>query len=150
MSDFLLELSDGFVYDCLHGKVAQLNMAKYRLWVVEHFSGTLCVDALHLGRYTLLLATDPLGDFPVAFALVQKNDQPHMRRFLANLKRSGLMPEVVITDGSELYPKLLAELWPEARHQLCVFHLLQDVTGAVLDEGSEASAFHTAICGWLA
>ena len=131
--DFLLELSDGFVYDCLHGKVAQLNMAEYRLWVVEHFSGTLCVDELHLGRYTLLLATDPLGDFPVAFALVQKNDQPHMRRFLANLKRSGLMPEVVITDGSELYPKLLAELWPEARHQLCVFHVIKDINGHVLD-----------------
>jgi transposase-like protein len=131
--DFLLELSEGFVYDCLHGKVEQLNMAEYRRWVVEHFSGTLCVDELHLGRYTLLLATDPLGDFPVAFALVAKNDQPHMRRFLQNLKRCGLMPEVVITDGSELYPKLLAELWPEARHQLCVFHVIKDLNEHVLD-----------------
>jgi len=78
--DFLLDLSEGFVYDCLHDKVEQLNMAQYRQWVVEHFSGTLCVDELHLGRYTLLLATDPLGDFPVAFALVDKNDQAHMRR----------------------------------------------------------------------
>jgi len=131
--DFLLDLSEGFVYDCLHDKVEQLNMAQYRQWVVEHFSGTLCVDELHLGRYTLLLATDPLGDFPVAFALVDKNDQAHMRRFLQNLKRSGLMPEVVITDGSELYPKLLAELWPEARHQLCVFHVIKDINEHVLD-----------------
>jgi transposase-like protein len=131
--DFLLDLSEGFVYDCLHDKVGQLNMAQYRRWVVEHFSGTLCVDELHLGRYTLLLATDPLGDFPVAFALVDKNDQPHMRRFLQNLKRSGLMPEVVITDGSELYPKLLAELWPQARHQLCVFHVIKDINKHVLD-----------------
>jgi len=131
--DFLLDLSEGFVYDCVHGKVKELEMAEYRRWVLEHFSGTLCVDELHLGRYTLLLATDPLGDFPVAFALVAKNDQPHMRRFLQNLKRSGLMPDVVITDGSELYPKLLAELWPEARHQLCVFHVIKDINKHVLD-----------------
>jgi len=43
------------------------------------------------------------------------------------------MPEVVITDGSELYPKLLAELWPEARHQLCVFHVIKDINEHVLD-----------------
>lgn len=31
-----------------------------------------------------------------------------MGRFLASLKRSGLTPKVVITDGSDFYPKLLA------------------------------------------
>jgi transposase-like protein len=131
--DFLLDLSEGFVYDCLHRKVEQLDMAEYRRWVLEHFSGTLCVDELHLGRYTLLLATDPLKDFPVAFALVEHNDQFHMRRFLENLKRHGLSPEVMITDGSDLYPALLAELWPDARHQLCVFHVVQDINQHVLD-----------------
>lgn len=131
--DFLLDLSEGFVYDCLHRKVRQLNMAEYRRWVLEHFGGTLCVDELHLGRYTLLLATDPLGDFPVAFALVEKNDQRHMERFLKNLQRNGLSPEVVVTDGSGLYPALLAELWPDARHQLCVFHVIKDVNEHVLD-----------------
>jgi len=131
--DFFLDLSEGFIYDCLHGQVQQLNMADYRQWVREHFSGTLCIDELHLGRYTLLLATDPLGDFPVAFALVDSNDGAHMRRFLNNLKQGGLLPEVIITDGSPLYPKLLAELWPNARHQLCVFHVLQDLNKLILD-----------------
>ena len=64
-------------------------MADYRRWVLDHFSGTLCVDELHLGRFTLLLATDPLHDLPVAFALVDRNDQDHMRRFLKNLKTWG-------------------------------------------------------------
>ena len=45
----------------------------------ENFSGILCIDELHLGHRTLLLATDPLGDFPVAFALVSSNDKEHMR-----------------------------------------------------------------------
>jgi len=131
--DFRLDLSEGFVYDCLHREVARLDMAEYRRWTLENFSGTLCVDELHLGRYTLLLATDPLSDFPVAFALVDANDQDHMRRFLKNLKTCGFSPEIVITDGSNLYPAVLAELWPEARHQLCIFHVMQDITNQVLD-----------------
>ena len=53
--DFLLDLSEGFVYDCLHREVERLNMADYRRWTLEQFRGTLCVDELHLGRYTLLL-----------------------------------------------------------------------------------------------
>jgi hypothetical protein len=130
--DFLLDLSTGFIYDCLYDAAAQLELATHRERVLRCFSGTLCVDELHLGQYTLLLATDPLSDLPVAFAVVAKNDQDHMARFLGNLKHHGLAPKVVITDGSTLYPTLLATLWPEAEHQLCVFHVLQDVNKAIL------------------
>jgi transposase-like protein len=131
--DFYLDLSDGFVYDCLDWQAKRLDLADHRRWVLDHFSGTLCVDELHLGRTTLLLATDPLQDLPVAFALVCTNDSDHMRRFLKNLKTWGLVPEVVVTDGSNLYPEILAELWPEARHQLCVFHVLKELHKHVLD-----------------
>jgi transposase-like protein len=131
--EFLLDLSTGFVYDVLHDHAAQLDMAAHRRKVLKHFSGTLCVDELHLGQYTLLLATDPISDLPVAFALVDTNDQPHMRRFLQNLKVRGLNPRVVVTDGSNLYPALLAELWSEAEHQLCVFHVIKDINKLVLD-----------------
>src|SRR5512135_3343957 len=126
-------LSDGFVYDCLDWQVRRLDRADHRRWVLDHFSGTLCVDELHLGQMTLLLATDPLNDLPVAFALVASNDQPHMRRFFKNLKTWGLSPAVVVTDGSNLYPTILAKLWPDARHQLCVFHVLKDLHEQVLD-----------------
>jgi transposase-like protein len=131
--EFLLDLSTGFVYDVLHDHAARLDMAAHRRKVLEHFSGTLCVDELHLGRSTLLLATDPISDLPVAFALVDANDQPHMRRFLKNLKAWGFHPRVVVTDGSNLYPAVLAELWPEAEHQLCVFHVIQDINKLILD-----------------
>jgi hypothetical protein len=127
--EFLLELSTGFVYDCLDWQARRLDLADHRRWVLDRFSGTLCVDELHLGKTTLLLATDPLQDLPVAFALVSANDSGHMRRFLKKLKTWGLAPEVVVTDGSNLYPEVLAELWPEARHQLCVFHVLKEGLG---------------------
>jgi transposase-like protein len=131
--EFLLELSTGFVYDVVRDHARQLDMAAHRHKVLERFSGTLCVDELHLGRFTLLLATDPLADLPVAFALVDANDQNHMRRFLQNLKNWGVNPKVVVTDGSNLYPALLAELWPDADHQLCVFHVLKDINKLILD-----------------
>jgi transposase-like protein len=131
--EFLLDLSTGFVYDVLHDHAAQLDMSEHRRKVLEHFSGTLCVDELHLGRYTLLLATDPLSDLPVAFALVAANDQDHMMRFLKNLKIWGLNPQVVVTDGSNLYPSVLAALWSDAEHQLCVFHVIKDINKLILD-----------------
>jgi transposase-like protein len=131
--EFLLDLSTGFVYDVLRDRAAELDLAAHRRTVLGRFSGTLCVDELHLGRFTLLLATDPLADLPVAFALVDRNDHDHMRRFLKNLKTWGLMPRVVVTDGSNLYPEVLAELWPDADHQLCVFHVLKAINGLILD-----------------
>jgi hypothetical protein len=130
--DFLLDLSTGFIHECLRWKARQLDMAAYRLWTLQEFSGTLCVDEIHLGRLTLLLATDPLADFPVGFALVSRNDQDHLARFLRQLRDHGLHPEVVVTDGSTLYPGVVAAVWPQAEHQLCVFHVLQDFNQAVL------------------
>lgn len=131
--DFLLDLSSGFVYDCLDWQLARLNLPERRKRALANFSGTLCIDELHLGRHTLLLATDPLSDEVVGFALVLVNDQAHMRRFLLMLERWGFRPALVVTDGSNLYPAVLAEVWPRALHQLCVFHVLQDVTAKVLD-----------------
>ena len=56
-----------------------------------------------------------------------------MRRFLLNLKNWGLSPDVVVTDGSNLYPSVLAHLWPDADHQLCVFHVIKDINKLILD-----------------
>jgi hypothetical protein len=131
--DFLLELSEGFVYDCLDWQLRRLNLPQRRRRTLGRFSGTLCVDELHLGKSTLLLATDPLADEVVGFAVVRVNDRAHLRRFLLGLKYWGFLPRLVISDGSNLYPAVLAEAWPHAAHQLCVFHVLQDVTAKVLD-----------------
>lgn len=131
--DFLLDLSSGFIYDCLDWGMTQLHLARQRRQVWKRFSGTLCVDELHLGAYTLLLATDPIADQVVGFSLVRINDQAHLRRFLLTLQHWGFEPKVVVSDGSNLYPAVLAEVWPQAKHQLCVFHVLQDVTNKVLD-----------------
>lgn len=133
LRDFFLKLSDGFIYECLRWQLTRIDLAQHRQMVLQRFSGTLCVDELHLGGYTLLLATDPLADLPVGFALVGANDSEHMGRFLRNLACWGLQPQVVVSDGSNLYPELLAQIWPNAKHQLCVFHLLRDVLNKVME-----------------
>jgi hypothetical protein len=131
--DFLLELSSGFIYDCLEWGLDRINQTEQRHASKKHFSEVLSIDELHLGEYTLLLATDPIADRVVGYSLVRINDQPHMRCFLRTLAYWGFQPKVVVTDGSSLYPAVLAEVWPQARQQLCVFHVLQDVTSKILD-----------------
>ena len=56
-----------------------------------------------------------------------------MWRFLKNLKNWGLEPRVVVTDGSNLYPAVIAEFWSDADHQLCVFHVIKDINKLMLD-----------------
>ncbi len=80
-----------------------------------------------------LLAADPISDHPIACALVSSNAAVHMRRFLQNLKNHGFSPETVITDRSSLYPKTITEVWPEAKYQLCVFHVMSEINDHVLD-----------------
>jgi hypothetical protein len=131
--DFLLELSSGFIYDCLQWGLAGLSGVEQRRTALQHFSGTLCIDELHLGEHTLLLATDPIADRVIGYRLVKINDQEHMRCFVRTLQYWGFEPKVVVTDGSNLYPAVLKEVWPQAKHQLCVFHVLQDVNAKILD-----------------
>jgi hypothetical protein len=131
--DFGVDLSAGFVSDCLRWQVARLDLGAYRRLALEEFSGTLYVDALDLVRFTLLLATNPMAELSVAFALVGVNGQNHMRRLLHNLALWRVQPTVLVSDGANLYPELLAEIWSDARHQLCFNHLHRVVVDTVLD-----------------
>lgn len=131
--EFLLELSTGFLYNCLEYEIRKYDGAEFRAKVVSEFSGTLCIDEIHLGHRVVLLASDPIADNPVACALVSSNDAAHMLRFLRNLKNHGFSPATVITDRSPLYPKTISEVWPEAKHQLCVFHVMSEINDHVLD-----------------
>ena len=73
----------------------------------------------------------------LAFRVLEHDpDQDDVRSFLADFKaeldRRSLEVRGITTDGSSLYPKVLKELWPDAPHQVCVFHVLKEITKAVL------------------
>jgi transposase-like protein len=108
----------------------------YQPWVVSEFSGILCVDEVYQGRLALLLAVDPAatdGDRLVGYQLIHGNvDATEVEHFLANLREAGIDPDQVITDGSSLYPTVLAKVWPDAAHQLCLFHETRHVTKAAM------------------
>jgi hypothetical protein len=107
----------------------------YLPWIVETFSGVLCIDEVYQGQLALLLAVDPAGadgDRLVGYQLVQGSvDQATMNSFLCRLRAAGISPAQVVTDGAALYPSLLAEVWPTAAQQLCLFHESRRVTTAV-------------------
>jgi hypothetical protein len=86
--DFLLKLSTGFLYDCLEYAVRKYDGAEFRAKVLSEFSGSLCVDEIHLGHRVVLLASDPVSDNPIACALVSKNDAAHMPEVLAKPEKS--------------------------------------------------------------
>src|SRR6266508_3887393 len=60
-------------------------------------------------------------------------DAAMVEHFLQRLREAGLRPDEVITDGSSLYPTVLAKIWPQAAHQLCLFHETRHVMRAVLE-----------------
>src|SRR5262249_8091404 len=66
------------------------------------------------------------------------HDPPHtditasLRRFRAALDARGLAVAGITTDGSALYPEPIAEVFGAIPHQVCTFHVLREVTKAVL------------------
>jgi hypothetical protein len=111
----------------------------YQPWVVANFSGILCVDEVYQGDLALLLAVDPAapdGDRLVGYTLLPKTrevDQGMVKAFVDQLRTAGITPDQVVTDDSRLYPSVLADTWPTAMHQLCLFHATRRVVHAVSD-----------------
>jgi len=131
--DHLLALSIGYVHACFLWAHGQINMGEHWDFVRSHFSGVLCIDEVHDGKWTLLFATDPLNDFTVSFQLAEQNDQDHMDAFLQALKARGLDVRVAITDGSPLYKDSLQTWWKDIEHQLCIFHVIKEVNKLILN-----------------
>jgi len=143
--DFWVRPSEGMVRRWCRANAEGVDFGRdYQAWVVEEFSGILCVDEVYQDRLALLLAVDPgasEGDRLVGYQLVHGAvDQGEMLRFLENLRAVGIQPEQVITDGSALYPSVIAAVWPTAAHQLCLFHETRPVTKAVLQVAADVRA----------
>jgi len=95
------------------------------------------VDEVYDGPFCILSVVDNRRHRRLAYRVLD-HDPTHddIRSFLgdfkAQLEARQLRVRGITTDGSPLYPTPLAELWPDARHQLCEFHVLKEITKAVL------------------
>jgi hypothetical protein len=136
--DFHLFPSTSTVWEWHRQQAQQIDLrVDYEPWVQAQFSGVLCIDEVYEGPFCVILSTDPLNDVTVAYTLEKKaadTQRPKMNqqwldRHLAQLKRIGIHPQVVMRDGAVIYDEGLPAEWTQAR---CVFHLLQDITDDVL------------------
>jgi len=92
------------------------------------FSGQMALDELYDGGFCQLVATDPLANRQLDYELLDHAaTEADVRAFCERLRVAGFLPMLVVTDGSKLYPPVIAAVWPEAEHQRCVFHFIKQL-----------------------
>jgi hypothetical protein len=101
------------------------------------FSGYLVADELYDGPFCVLSAMDGPKQRRLLFEVLEYDpDHDDIRRFLARVKRAvtdrGGQVRGITTDASPLYPRPLAEVFPDVPHQVCEFHIIKELTKAVL------------------
>src|SRR5262249_7502669 len=112
-------------------------------WALADFSGYVAADELYDGPFCMLSAVDNRRYKRLLYAVLD-HDPTHddIRAFLGRLKTAlsarALTLLGVTTDGSALYPAPLLEVCGDVPHQICTFHIVAEVSKAVL--GAVASA----------
>ena len=101
------------------------------------FSGYLAIDEVYDGPFCILSIVDNRRYNRLAFRVLdhdptQEDVRAFLKEFKGQLDKRGLKVRGITTDGSSLYPKVLNELWPDVPHQLCEFHVIKEITKAVL------------------
>ena len=104
---------------------------------LARFSGYLAVDEVYDSPFCILSVVDNRRYNRLAFRVLdhdptQDDALAFLSDFQTQLDRRGLSVRGVTTDGSSLYPKILKQLWPNARHQLCRFHVIKEIIKAIL------------------
>jgi len=120
------------------GKKAEARIAAdYLDWALDGFSGYLAADELYDGPYCVLSIVDNRRFKRISYRVLD-HDPSHddlrefFQAFRASLEARGLVLQGITTDGSPLYPGPIAEIFPGVRHQVCEFHVVAEITKAVL------------------
>jgi phage tail protein X len=112
-------------------------------WALTDFSGYVAADELYDGPFCILSAVDNRRYKRILYDVLD-HDPTHddIRAFLRRLHTALLARNLpllgVTTDGSALYPAPLAEVFGDVPHQICTFHIMAEISKAVL--GAVASA----------
>jgi hypothetical protein len=109
----------------------------YLDWALADFSGYIAADELYDGPFCVLSIVDN-RTFKRLIYQVLDHDPNHkditafLRRFATPLRTHGLTLHGVTTDGSPLYPEPLGVVFGDVPHQICEFHILKELTKAIL------------------
>ena len=106
------------------------------------FSGYIAADELYDGPFCVLSIVDN-RTFRRLIYEVLDHDPDHtdierfFRTFQAALQRLGRVLRGITTDGSALYPEPISKVFGDVPHQLCEFHVIKELTKAVLHAGAK-------------
>lgn len=87
--------------------------------------------------HDLFVSIDAESGLPVFHDLLPTRTTWACRLFVLKLKRPGLLPVAMITDGLQGYVSAIAAVFPTTKHLLCLFHHQQGVTRCVKTQFSE-------------
>jgi hypothetical protein len=101
------------------------------------FSGYLAADELYDGPFCVLSVVDARQQCRLLYEVLDHNPtRADILLFLVrlndHLRRRGLAAVGITTDASPLYPLPIALAFGEIAHQICEFHILKELTKAVL------------------
>ena len=120
------------------GKKGEANIeGDYLVWALREFSGYIAADELYDGPFCVLSIVDN-RQFKRLIYEVLDHDPTHddilafFRRFKLLLDSRSLKLRGITTDASPLYPKPILEVFGDVAHQICEFHVIADLTKAVL------------------
>ena len=109
----------------------------YLDWGLADFSGYIAADELYDGPFCVLSIVDN-RTFKRLLYQVLDHDPDHQdimaffHRFRMALRLRGLKLTGVTTDASPLYPEPLREVFGDIPHQICEFHIIKELTKAIL------------------
>ena len=109
----------------------------YLDWALEGFSGYIAADELYDGPFCVLSLVDNRTFKRIHYQVLNhdptKDDvQAFFQSFQTALQPRGLVLRGITTDGSALYPEPIAQVFGDVPHQICEFHVLAELTKAVL------------------
>jgi hypothetical protein len=106
-------------------------------WALSDFSGYIAADELYDGPFCVLSIVDN-RTFKRLLYQVLDHDPDHkditkfFQRFRMALRLRSLALHGVTTDGSPLYPEPLRAVFGPVPHNICEFHIIQELTKAIL------------------
>jgi len=118
-------------------KAAQRTWTAHLDWALSDFSGFIAAAELYDGPYCILSIVDNrtykrLASHVLSHDAKATDIEAFFRRFQAALGARGLAVQGITTDGSALYPEAIAAVFGDVPHQVCTFHVLRELTNAVL------------------
>jgi hypothetical protein len=109
----------------------------YLARALEIFSGYIALDELYDGPFCVLSLVDNRSFTRLTYRVLEHDPnqgdiRAFVRDFKTRLEARNLKVLGITTDGSDLYPAPLKAVFPGVPHQLCEFHVLKEITKAVL------------------